>query len=56
MPKRVKIKVRKMSTFSNLGMELIRVATNFLIEGIALMLLRGLRTLRFLRAFRLLWV
>lgn len=46
------MKVRKMSTFNSLGRDEIRVATSFLIEGIALMLFRGLKTLRFLSTLR----
>jgi hypothetical protein len=47
------MKKRKMDTFISFGMLLNKVETSFLMPGIALKVLRGLKTLRFLKAFRL---
>jgi hypothetical protein len=51
----VKINERKMATLASSGIELIKVATNLLIDGIAFILFNGLSTLKFLRAFRLIF-
>lgn len=53
MPKRIKRKVTKIPTLNKSLRELIRVETSLLIPGMALTLLKGLNTLKFLKDFRL---
>lgn len=47
------MKSMKIATLAKLGREAIRVWTYLLMEGTALILLRGLSTLRVLKAFKL---
>jgi hypothetical protein len=51
--KRIIMKTRKTNTFKRPGKELINASTSFLMEGIALMLLKGLRALKVLNDFKL---
>jgi hypothetical protein len=53
MAKRVMIKRRNTLTFNRSGKEFIRAVTNFLILGIAFILLKGLNALKVLNDFKL---
>ena len=49
MPKSKMMKVRRKTTLMRFGREISKIFTNFFIEGMAYMLLRGRRALKALR-------